>query len=722
MNFKQLNQAIQEQFTKMCKTGKLFRVNVSGNEVCNKYISGFKLEQDPVFRDPNSSTHNCNNDKSFIRRYGNVVTIDENFQLISLFDIEAGGDYIDTIPSLSQYVKSFPITDVFVESYNFLDREVNWEKVSKKQELFQLGVKNTFKQYTKEEADKFGVVNSKDVYEFNHFHVFLPKSFLTFDKSVEAVMGEYRDAKNVFKRGLDEISLDTMNLVNDLINQGSLLNATSYQEKLLKFIEFKKQYNCLNDNQKNNWCWVKSYNLPYAKFRNELIGTLCTELTEGEDLNKACLNWNKRADPANYMKASAPITKRQIEEAKKFVEENGYEESFNRRFAKLEDISIEEILHSNNTSTQIKSASIFDTVKPASSTQHKRQEFDKVQEVGIEDFMKNILPTATSISAFVENKHQNNLVSLFTANVPNSKPLFRWNNNYSWTYNGNLTGKSQLTQMVEAKGGRTDGVFRFTHSWNELEPNQSLMDLHVFMPNCEIPSSSNNRPNVIGRRVGWNNRVDRESGGTQDVDYVNAAPVGYIPVENITFPTLSKMPEGRYVCKIHNWNFRKTGGRGRAEIAFGNELYQYIYPATKNHEWVTIAEVVLEKGEFRIEHKLEPVGEASNLLWGLETNKFHKVNLVSLSPNFWGNNNVGNKHYFFMLDGCHSDVPLRSFHNEYVNEELLSHRKVLEVLATQTMINPVDKQLSGIGFNSTVRDELIVKVEGSHKRLLKIRF
>lgn len=139
MNFKQLNQAIQEQFTKMCKTGKLFRVNISGNEIWDKYISGFTPEQNPVFRDPNSSTYNCNNDKSFIRRYGNVVAIDEDYNLMSIFDVEASGDFIDTIPQLSQYVKSFPVIDVFVESYKFLNQEVNWERVNKKQEIYQLG-------------------------------------------------------------------------------------------------------------------------------------------------------------------------------------------------------------------------------------------------------------------------------------------------------------------------------------------------------------------------------------------------------------------------------------------------------------------------------------------------------------------------------------------------------------------------------------------------------
>lgn len=83
----------------------------------------------------------------------------------------------------------------------------------------------------------------------------------------------------------------------------------------------------------------------FAKFRNELIGTLCVELTEGVELNKACETWNKRVDPVNYMKA--PITQKQINEAQKFVEENGYSESFDRRFATLDDININEILHSN---------------------------------------------------------------------------------------------------------------------------------------------------------------------------------------------------------------------------------------------------------------------------------------------------------------------------------------------------------------------------------------
>lgn len=43
------------------------------------------------------------------------------------------------------------------------------------------------------------------------------------------------------------------------------------------------------------------------------------------------------------MKATAPITQKQIAEARKFVEENDYVESFDRRVATLTDIKISEM-------------------------------------------------------------------------------------------------------------------------------------------------------------------------------------------------------------------------------------------------------------------------------------------------------------------------------------------------------------------------------------------
>ena len=75
-----------------------------------------------------------------------------------------------------------------------------------------------------------------------------------------------------------------------------------------------------------------------------------------------------------------------------------------------------------------------------------------------------------------------------------------------------------------------------------------------------------------------------------------------------------------------------------------------------------------------------------------------------------------------MIDKCKVDEPIRSFHNENLISELTTHRKVLDTLANVNMIAPAKKQLSGLGYNSTVNDEVIVKLAGTHKRMLKIKF
>jgi hypothetical protein len=46
----------------------------------------------------------------------------------------------------------------------------------------------------------------------------------------------------------------------------------------------------------------------------------------------------------------------------------------------------------------------------------------------------------------------------------------------------------------------------------------------------------------------------------------------------------------------------------------------------------------------------------------------------------------------------------------------------MEVLGATRMIEPGGKQLSGLCFNATVKDELIVRLQGTHKRVVKIKF
>ena len=704
-NFKNFNDQIKNQFNKMQKTGKLFRVNVSGDMIWKTYISSF--ENNIIFRDPNSSFHNCNCCKNFIRRYGNIVSINSDGVLESIFsNLGYIGEYTNPANFCNILITNAEIENVFFETFDELNIKVNYESCKKTQSEFQLGIEQNFKRYTEIEANLYPkTVEVGKVYTFDHFGVKLSKDFVDFTgKSHEAIMAFYRDKYSVFKRMFKEISLDTLILVKDLINQGSLLDGTSHLYAIDIIIKLYKERQKSNLNFEN-WCWFVTYKMDerIAKFKNTLIGVLCTELAEGMDLNKACENWNKRVDPINYMKASAPITKKQIEEAKKFVEESGYEESFDRRFATVDDIKASEILHVNIGKEGIKKVSIFDDVK-SQSTRHKRSEFDKVEEVSIEKFMSDILPTCTSVEAFLDNKHEGNLVSLTTANAKDSKPIFKWSNNYSWTYNGNLAGKSQIKENVKSAGGKVDGILRFSIQWNDEDtPGTVDFDAHCITPNTEIY---------------YGNRKDVHSEGWLDLDMIRPIKIG---VENITWLSKSRMTEGKYI--FFNRNFDGNSNKGfKAQIEIEGQVFDYYHSAPVNGKTnIKVATVTLKNGEFTIEHHL-PEASSSKDIWGLATGEFKKVNLICLSPNHWDNNNVGNKHYFLMLEGCKCPTAIRSFHAENLIPELAKHRKVLEVLGNTTMIEPVDKQLSGLGFNATVRDELIIKCSGSFKRMLKIKF
>lgn len=705
---KKFEDLIQDQFNKMCTTGKLFRSSLTGQQVWDIYIKGFV--NDPVFRDPNSSVHNCNFCNNFLRRYGNIVAVDLDFTIMTIFDVECNDDYSNSAKLLSVALKNAPIQDVFFETYEEL-KSLPYEQCTKTQELFKLGVDKNVKRYTKEEADKYGVVKPNEIRTFNHLHLFLNKSFVDMgSKSIEAIMAEYRDAKNVFERGLSEISIDTLNLVRDLILQGSLLDGQTHLFKIDAIIPKKLLYDELSKNERDNWLWINSYKFQFAKFKNELIGVLCSELAEGKELNAACQTWNKRVDPVNYMKTTAPITKRQIEEAKSFVEENGYTESFDRRFATIDDIKVSEILHSNVGSGEIKTVSIFDTVK-STSTRHKRSEFDGVEEVTIDKFMKDILPSCTSVEAFLSNKQDGNLVSLTTANVKTSKPIFKWSNNYSWTFNGNLAGKSQIKDAIQSRGGKTEGVVNIRLAF----PNTiSDYDLHVREPNGVTEIYYSNRRNV------------QSSSGVLDLDAQGAD--GHFPpekrVENIIYSDKSRMPKGKYVVFVHNYNENDRNFGFTVEIEIKGEVTTFNYNTFIRNKGIVEICYLNVGNEIEIQPIL-PVGQSNSIskeVYGLQTNEFHKVNLICLSPNHWDENSVGNKHYFFMLAGCKCPTSIRSFHSENLIPELAEHRKVLEVLGSTTMIEPTDKQLSGLGFNATVRDELIVKLQGTHKRVLKIKF
>ncbi len=75
-----------------------------------------------------------------------------------------------------------------------------------------------------------------------------------------------------------------------------------------------------------------------------------------------------------------------------------------------------------------------------------------------------------------------------------------------------------------------------------------------------------------------------------------------------------------------------------------------------------------------------------------------------------------------MLDKCMNEDQARGFYNEFLHNDLQPYRKVLEMVGSKIKTEKSADQLSGLGFSSTKRSEVIVKVTGAITRQLKVVF
>jgi hypothetical protein len=389
-----------------------------------------------------------------------------------------------------------------------------------------------------------------------------------------------------------------------------------------------------------------------------------------------------------------------IQNARAKVEELGLTSALERRFATLDDITINDVLFADRETRKQLDADVFDTITPKAASAKK---LDKVEEIGIEDFISSVLPKATSLEVMVENEHLNRFVSLIAPCDLTAKRLFKWKNNFSWSYQGDFA--DSIKERVKSAGGKVDGDLRCSLSWS----NYDDLDFHMKEPGgFEIYFGAKN-----------------SGTGALDVDMNAGGGQSKTPVENICYLDRKRMKPGVYRLSVHQFCQRETVDVGfEVEIEFDGVVHTLSYPkAVRGGENVAVADIQYshETG-FKIVPALSS-SQVAKEAWGIKTQEFTPVEAVMLSPNYWGETDgTGNKHYFFMLRECLNAGSARGFYNEFLLPELNQHRKVLEIVASKSKTKESASQLSGIGFSSTQRGHLLCKVKGSFTRTVKVMF
>jgi len=657
---------------------RLYVVMIDKDLFWNKYLESFPEGMNPMFR--KRREFDCNCCRSFIKRFGNVVAIDGD-KVTTIWDFETGETtFQPVINELSKFVKKFLIESVFVTS-----------------DL------------------KFGTLKSTEqkddgkVIAWNHFYYELPSKFKNGTKETnDSLKGHYNSVRDVFKRSLEEISYESLLTVSELIGQNSLYKGEEFKPVIDKFKIVHHKYGKLTTKlQKELFLWSESSTLhdSISKIKNTVIGTLLIDLTEGVDVDKAVGSYESKTAPTNYKRPKAIFTARMIEDAKKTLEAEGLVDSLGRRYATIDDINVNNILYRNRN--VVKKLSGDPLSELASTVGVNTKKFDRVEEIAIDKFVKDVLPKATNLEVMVENKNSANLVSLITSQNAECTTLFKWNNRFSWAYNGNIT--DSMKERVKAAGGKVEGDLRFSIQWNDNGDCPNDFDAHCMEPNRN--------------EIYYARKNGHASRGELDVDIIHPSK-SQIAVENIIYPDRKTMKEGEYQFYVRNFNHR--GGRSgfSAEIEFDGQIFSFeCRRDVKQSEDVAVARIQYSKKDgFKMINSLESTSQ-SKKIWNLQTQQFHPVSVCMYSPNYWdAQDGIGHRHYFFMLKNCINDTDPNGFFNEFLKESLMKHKRVFEALGSKMKVEPSENQLSGLGFSSTKRDYLTVKVEGSVSRIMKVVF
>jgi len=680
MSFVKFRDSIIKHFEEMqAKYNDLFVVDVDKDKLYEHYLASYPEGTNPIFR--KRTEHDCSACRHFIKSIGNVVGIKDGV-IETIWDVETYDDTYQTVANaMAAYIKSKSIQDFF------FSREGSAGILENR------------------EIDENGTVRT-----WQHFYLKVPSKYIVMGtQSVEEKKSQLRDIRNVFYRSLSELSLESIDTVLELIASNSLYRGNEWESNLKKLREYKKNFGKLDETEKNLFAWEKAAEAGVAigKIRNHSIGTILIDINDGVDLDTAVTRYEKVVAPTNYKRPKAIFTQKMVEEAQKKITELGYSDSLPRRFATLDDITVNNILFSNRDVAKEKNLDVFGELKSEAKTNPNK--FSKTEEITPEKFIQNVLPTAREVEVYVDGRLEKNLCSLIAPKNKGSKSMFKWNNGFSWAYKGNIAD-SLIKENVKNAGGNVTGDLRFSIQWNDNFDNHNDFDAHCI----EVTEVGTNE-------IYFGSRKSLLTNGMLDVDIIY--PERKVAVENIFWTSRNTMKDGEYRFYVHNFSHR--GGRSgfSAEIEFDGTIYKFAYDKElKQNESVNVAVVTLENGQFSIKELL-PSTTASKDIWGIKTNSFVPVSVIMYSPNYWDEQNGnGNKHYMFMLKGCKNDENPNGFFNEYLKSELVEHKRVFEALGSKMRVEDCDEQLSGVGFSATKRDEVVVKVIGSTERLLKIKF
>lgn len=674
-NFHIFSAAVAAKFTNM-QANPLFVTTNDRDALVQHYLASFPQGTNPIFRE--RTEHDCSCCSNFIRNIGAAVGIQDG-RLVSVWDIQNLPEpYQSVANAMASYVKSKNIVDIFRTEFAKYGNEKTYEEIDGKQHVW------------------------------NHFVGNVKKQFVV-GKEVAAQQGKAATNVDVLKRSLDQITIEALNDVLRMAQtkgEAGIYRGAEFVGLIQSFKDVKTAYDATEN--KHLAVWPLHGMDALCSFKNSSIGALVWDLSTGVELDEAVKLYESKVAPTNYKRTTSLITPKMAEEALDVIRMLDLEEALQRRHARLSDVSVNDVLWADGGAKKLMQGSLEALVTHSFKM---KGIISGVQTMDIQTFMDTVLPTAQAIKILFKGNQQQNLVSVTAPQHADTGRLFKWNNDFAWSYSGEVT--DAIKERVKKAGGNIQADLRVSLAWH----NADDLDLHVITPSGREIYFAN--PTMQAGYYARSRRildVDMNAGGTQNkID----------PVENIAF-LKEDIQDGTYKFFVHQYSRRSTDNQGFT-LEFENA------GVMKQFSWTTNGEakggqhllVTVKNGSVV---NVEAFGKftgtgISQDAWGLKTETYVDVETIMHSPNYWGDNAVGNKHYFFIIRDCKNEEPARGIYNEFLRAELDKHRKVFEILGSRTKVEPAKDQLSGLGFSSTRSDEVDIQVISNNQtRNYKVQF
>ena len=288
MEFVEMRDKLIENFNRMTKDAThLFEVNVDKDEMWNLYLDSFPAGTNEIYRE--RRWHDCSCCRQFVKAIGNAVVIKDN-KVATIWDFRTDDStYQPVLNALSSFIKRHAVSDIYVSKFNRIGTMQNYEEME-----------------------------DGRMHEWSHFFLELPDKFVDRSSRSEGdIKGGFRDTRNVFKRSLDEISMDALDTILELIISNTLYKGEEWKGALTEFRKYKKEYDKLaTEEEKRNYAWEQSVKVGIAigRIRNHSIGTLLINVSEGMDLDTAVKKYEQIVAPSNYKRSKPIFTQKMLED------------------------------------------------------------------------------------------------------------------------------------------------------------------------------------------------------------------------------------------------------------------------------------------------------------------------------------------------------------------------------------------------------------------------